>query len=125
MIDISKTEFEVMDALWQSYPASASDIIQRLNQQHKDWHEKTVKTLLSRLVAKKAIDFEKQQRSYLYFPLVEKASYLANESSSIVSRLFSGRVAPLVAGFANRENLSQQDVNELKALIEQWEKDNA
>ncbi|KXI29181.1 BlaI/MecI/CopY family transcriptional regulator [Paraglaciecola hydrolytica] len=123
MIEISKTEFEVMDALWQGYPASASDIIERLNQ-GKDWHEKTVKTLLSRLVTKQAIDYEKQQRSYLYFPLVEKSAYLANESTSIVSRLFAGRVAPLVAGFANSENLSRQDVNELKALIDQWEKDN-
>lgn len=123
MIEISKTEFEVMDALWQGYPASASDIIERLNQ-GKDWHEKTVKTLLSRLVTKQAIDYKKQQRSYLYFPLVEKNAYLANESTSIVSRLFAGRVAPLVAGFANSENLSRQDVNELKALIDQWEKDN-
>jgi len=122
MIEISKTEFEVMDALWQSYPASANDIIERL--QHKDWHEKTVKTLLSRLVNKQAIDFEKQQRSYLYFPLLEKSAYLANESSSIVSRLFAGRVAPLVAGFADTDSLSRQDVNELKALIDQWEKDN-
>ena len=123
MIEISKTEFEVMDALWQGYPASASDIILRLNQR-KEWHEKTVKTLLSRLVAKNAIDFEKQQRSYLYFPLVEKSAYLANESSNIVSRLFAGRVAPLVAGFADSDNLSRQDVDDLKALLEQWEKDN-
>ena len=123
MLEISKSEFEVMDALWQGYPASASDIIQRLNQS-KDWHEKTVKTLLSRLVNKKAIDFNKQQRSYLYFPLVNKSDYLAHESSNIVSRLFAGKIAPLVAGFANNESLSRDDVNELKALIEQWEKDN-
>lgn len=123
MNEISKAEFEVMNALWEAYPASANDIITRLNQQ-KSWHEKTVKTLLSRLVKKQAIDFDKAQRSYLYFPLIDKADYVASESTSLVSRLFAGRVAPLVAGFANNENLTRQDIDELKTLIEQWEKDN-
>lgn len=123
MIEISKSEFEVMDALWQGHPASANDIIERLGQT-RDWHEKTIKTLLSRLVNKQAIGFEKQQRSYLYFPLISKADYLASESSNIVSRLFAGKITPLVAGFANHDNLSREDIDELKALIAQWEKNN-
>jgi BlaI family penicillinase repressor len=49
--DITKTEFEVLDALWEQYPASANEIIQRLSR-NKPWHEKTVITLLSRLVKK-------------------------------------------------------------------------
>jgi predicted transcriptional regulator len=121
--EISKTEFEVLDALWQGHPASASDIIQRLNQQ-KVWHEKTVKTLLSRLVKKQVIDFDKQQRSYLYYPLLERSAYTNNESQSLVSRLFNGKVAPLVAGFADNNSLTKQDVDELKTLIQEWEKNN-
>jgi BlaI family penicillinase repressor len=121
--DISKTEFEVLDAIWDQYPASANDIIQRLNQ-IKPWHEKTVKTLLSRLVKKQVVDFDKQQRSYLYFPLVERSTYTQKESKSLVSRLFGGKVAPLVAGFANSDSLSKEDVDELKLLIKKWEQDN-
>lgn len=121
--DISKTEFEVLDALWEQYPASANDIIQRLNQ-NKAWHEKTVKTLLSRLVKKQIVDFDKQQRSYLYFPLVERSTYIEKESKSLVSRLFGGKVAPLVAGFVNSDSLSKEDVNELKSLIKKWEQEN-
>jgi BlaI family penicillinase repressor len=121
--DISKTEFEVLDALWEHYPASANDIIQRLNQ-NKPWHEKTVKTLLSRLVKKQVVDFDKQQRSYFYFPLVERSTYIQKESNSFVSRLFGGKVAPLVAGFANSDSLSKEDVDELKSLIKKWERNN-
>ena len=121
--DISKTEFEVLDALWKQYPASANQIIQRLNQ-NKPWHEKTVKTLISRLVKKHVIDFNKQQRSYLYFPLVERNTITQKESKSLVSRLFGGKVAPLVAGFANSDSLSQEDVDELKLLIKKWEQNN-
>jgi predicted transcriptional regulator len=121
--DISKTEFAVLDALWEQFPASANEIIQRLNQ-NKVWHEKTVKTLLSRLVKKQVINFDKQQRSYLYFPLVERSTYTEKESKSLVSRLFGGKVAPLVAGFANSDSLSKEDVDELKSLIKKWEQDN-
>ena len=32
MAEISDTEFEVLDALWQGYPAPAQEIVSRLNQ---------------------------------------------------------------------------------------------
>ncbi|MDP2561141.1 BlaI/MecI/CopY family transcriptional regulator [Psychrobium sp. 1_MG-2023] len=123
MNEISKTEFEVLDALWQGYPASAQQIIERLNQ-HKPWHEKTVKTLLNRLVKKQAIGFEKQQRSYYYSPLFERDSYVLEESKSLLARMFSGKLAPMVSNFAKSDELSQQDIDELKALIKDWEQDN-
>ena len=43
--EISDAEFEVLDSLWQKNPASANDIITKLNET-KPWHEKTVKTLI-------------------------------------------------------------------------------
>ena len=121
--DISNAEFEALDVLWDDYPATSSDIVERLNQK-KPWHDKTVKTLLSRLVKKGVVDFDKAQRQYLYRPLIAREDYTKKEASSFVSRIFKGKVAPLVAGFANQNSLSQQDVDELKALIKQWEQNN-
>ncbi len=123
MSDISNAEFEVLNVLWQESPASASEIIERLNQD-KEWHEKTVKTLLNRLVKKNAVGFEKQQRKYLYYPLIEQARYQESEGESLIKRIFSGRVSPLVAGFAKNNDIKKQDIDELKDLIAQWEKDN-
>ena len=121
--EISKTEFEVLEVLWQQHPASANEIIAKLNE-NKEWHEKTVKTLLNRMVKKGAIGFEKQQRTYIYTPLLERDSYTLKESKSLLERMFSGKIAPLVAGFAKSDELSKQDISELKQLIDQWEQDN-
>ncbi len=121
--DISNAEFEVLDVLWDDYPATSNEVIARLNNR-KDWHDKTIKTLLGRLVKKGVLDYEKQQRQYLYRPLIAREDYTKKETTSFVSRLFKGKVAPLVAGFANQNSLSKQDVDELKALIKQWEQDN-
>lgn len=121
--DISNAEFDVLDVIWDAYPATANDVIKRLNER-KDWHEKTVKTLLGRLVKKGVLGFEKQQRQYLYSPLIARDEYTKKETESFVSRLFKGKLAPLVAGFANHNDLSKQDVEELKSLIKQWEDQN-
>lgn len=123
MTEISKTEFDVLEAIWQDHPASAQQIIERLNQQ-KTWHEKTVKTLLNRMVKKEAISFEKVQRSYLYSPLFAREEYTFKESKSLLKRMFSGRLSPLVSHFVKSDEITKDDINELKALINQWEKDN-
>ena len=123
MIEISKAEFEVLNVIWQQHPLSATEIVERLNED-RQWHEKTVKTLLNRLVKKEALGFEKEQRRYLYYPLIERESYQEQESSSLVKRLFSGKLSPLVAGFAKHNQLEKDDVESLKALISSWEKEN-
>ncbi|WP_235839619.1 BlaI/MecI/CopY family transcriptional regulator [Cognaticolwellia mytili] len=120
MTDISKAEFEVLEVLWQTYPAAASDIVLRLNEK-KTWHEKTVKTLLNRLVKKQAVSFIKEQRRYLYSPLFAREDYTTEASQSLIERLFSGKVSPLVAGFAKNKSLQKEDVEALKSLIDQWE----
>lgn len=123
MTEISNAEFEVLEALWQQHPASANEIITLLNQK-KSWHDKTVKTLLNRLVKKQAVSFEKQQRHYLYSPLLEREAYTSKESKSLIERMFSGKIAPLVAGFAKQNDLQKEDVAALKSLISDWEKNN-
>lgn len=121
--EISNAEFEVLDVLWDNHPATSNDVVVRLNDK-KDWHEKTVKTLLGRLVKKEVLGFEKQQRQYLYYPLIAREDYTKKETTNFVSRLFKGKIAPMVAGFANQNSLSKQDVSELKALIKEWEQKN-
>uniref|UniRef100_UPI0040474F3B BlaI/MecI/CopY family transcriptional regulator n=1 Tax=Rheinheimera sp. TaxID=1869214 RepID=UPI0040474F3B len=122
MIEISNAELSVMQVLWQRQPLSANDVVTALGND-KDWHEKTVKTLLNRLVSKGALGFDKEGRAYSYFPLITQHDYQLEQSQSFVERLFFGRVAPLVAGFASKNKLSAEDVAQLKQLIESWEQE--
>jgi len=123
MTDISNAEFEVLDALWEKYPATANEIIEQLNSK-KQWHDKTVKTLLNRLVKKQAVSFEKQQRSYLYSPILEREIYRQNESQSLIEKLFSGRISPCIASFTKNKSLEKEDIEQLKDIISQWENKN-
>lgn len=122
MIEISNAELSVMQVLWQRQPLSANDVVAALGND-KDWHEKTVKTLLNRLVSKGALGFDKDGRAYLYYPLIAEQDYKLEQSRSFVERIFAGRVAPLVAGFASQNTLNADDVQQLKQLIADWEQE--
>ncbi|NNC73249.1 MAG: BlaI/MecI/CopY family transcriptional regulator, partial [Sphingomonadaceae bacterium] len=78
----------------------------------------TVKTLLSRLVAKSAVSHERDGRRFLYTPLIERSDYVAGESRRLVDRLFGGRISPLVAHLAERDDLSAADIAEIEQLLE-------
>ncbi|WP_202626478.1 BlaI/MecI/CopY family transcriptional regulator [Stenotrophomonas acidaminiphila] len=122
MIRISEAEAVVMEALWESHPLSAEDVVARLGGRN-GWAEATVKTLLNRLLNKGAISATKEGRRYLYAPQVAREAWLLEESSSLLERLFDGRVAPLVAHFSQHRKLSRDDVAELRRLLEELDDD--
>jgi predicted transcriptional regulator len=115
-MSISEAEAVVMDVLWQRHPASADEVVAALAGR-AEWAEPTVKTLLNRLLNKGAIRAEKEGRRYLYSPVLAREAWLAEQSASVVDRLFGGRVAPLVAHFSEQRKLSPADIAELKRLI--------
>ncbi|AQQ66803.1 CopY family transcriptional repressor [Microbulbifer agarilyticus] len=122
-MEITEAEYEVMEALWNGAPANAREIYQRL-QSHKDWQERTVKTLLSRLAKKGAISYEQRDRTYYYSPCFEREEYQVKQGKKLVDRLFGGQLSMLVSGFVKGGDLKKSDIEELKDIIKQWEKDN-
>jgi predicted transcriptional regulator len=114
---ISEGEQAVMEVLWADSPLTASEVAERIPDE-RGWSERTVKTMLGRLLTKGALVHEEDGRRYLYRPAVERADYAMRETRKLVDRLFGGRAAPLVAQLAaTNEGLSQQDIAELEALL--------
>ena len=115
---ISEAEHAVMEALWQRSPQSATEVCEQVCRE-RDWSLPTVKTLLSRLVQKGAIETRPDGRRFLYSPLLERADYVGEESQRLVDRLFGGRAAPLFAHLAEAEALTPEDIAEIEALLKE------
>ena len=113
---ISSAEHEVMEVLWSEAPLTAAEVAERVPAD-RGWSIRTVKTLLSRLLAKGVLSHEEEGRRYLYRPAVERDDYVAQESRRLLDRLFGGRVTPLVAHLAERDVLSERDIAEIEALL--------
>ena len=119
---ISNAESVVMEALWDRSPLAAEDIVAAVAEP-QGWTEATVKTLINRLLTKGAVAADKDGRRYLYRPMIARDAYVTAESEGLLSRLFDGRLAPLVSHFSEHQKLTSQDSAELKALIERLDDD--
>ncbi|MBY0565893.1 MAG: BlaI/MecI/CopY family transcriptional regulator [Hyphomonadaceae bacterium] len=119
---ISAAESLVMEALWRQSPQSAEDIVAAVGPD-QNWADKTVRTLINRLLTKGAISAEREGRRYLYSPAIDRADYVQTESRGLVDRLFDGKLAPLVSHFAETKQLSADDIADLKRLIAELEDD--
>ena len=113
---ISGAESQIMEALWRDGPLGSEEIVRAVGEP-QNWAEATVKTLINRLLRKKALASERSGGRTRYRPLVSRADYVTHESQGLLDRLFGGEVAPLVAHFAEHRALKPDEVARLKRLI--------
>ncbi|MGC1547613.1 MAG: BlaI/MecI/CopY family transcriptional regulator [Rhodanobacter sp.] len=117
-MSISEAEAVVMEVLWRTSPRTAEEILAEVGPAQQ-WQEGTVKSLLNRLLKKKAVKAERDGRRYLYTPKLTREQYVSSASKSLLDRLFEGRVAPLVAHFSEQRKLSKKDIAELRKLLQE------
>jgi BlaI family penicillinase repressor len=118
MPQISEAELVVMRVIWNQSPATANQVVEALRDQTR-WKPKTIHTLLSRLTRKKALTHTRQGREYLFRPLVAAADYAHAASRSFLGRVFGGEIAPFLACFLEREDLSADEIQELRRLLDE------
>lgn len=115
---ISEAEWKVMRELWRKAPQPAYDLAAALADSER-WKPATVKTLLSRLLKKGAVEVERYKNLYLYTPAVTEEECLRHESEGFLKRLFGGSAQPLLVHFAKTRKLSKADLEELGRILEE------
>ena len=115
---ISDAELELMEALWAAEePLTSANVAEKL--ESRGWSLATIKTMLSRLVAKGAITHREDGRRFLYSPAIAREAYVGSESVRFVERLFGGRLSPLVARLAEEDALDEDDIAEIEKLLKE------
>jgi len=118
---ISEAEWQVMRVLWAKAPQTANDIVETLGE--TPWSPRTVKTLINRLVKKGALGFDKDGRLYHYYPRVAEADCVRAESRSFLKRVFGGAVTPMLATIIEDENLTPEEIAELRRILDEKGRD--
>ncbi|WZL82413.1 BlaI/MecI/CopY family transcriptional regulator [Vallitaleaceae bacterium 9-2] len=113
---ISPSEWKVMEILWQQPGALAAEIVEALEE--TAWQEKTIKTLINRLVKKGNVRFEKDGKAYRYFPVTEREVIRAKESQDFIQRIFGGSVKAFMTNMIKAEALSEEEISDLKRLLD-------
>jgi BlaI family penicillinase repressor len=111
-----------MKVIWESPGAlTAGEVVQRL-EAGTQWKPRTIKTLLARLVAKGAVKAEASPgaaRTFLYRAAVRREACARQESRSFLSRVFDGDIAPALLHFLQSANLSKDEINQLRRILDQ------
>jgi BlaI family penicillinase repressor len=115
---ISDAEWVVMAEFWRLGQATAREVVAAL-EGRQQWKPRTVQSLINRLVGKGALTFEQHGREYIYTPTVEESRCVHEASRSFVDRVFSGKLAPLLACFLEREKVSKNELEEIRKLLEE------
>ena len=113
---ITASELEVMKLLWHAEDALPVTEIREKLQKSKEWEPATIKTLIGRLVTKRAVRQEKRN-VYYYSPLISEGEYNAWATDDLIRRLYNGSARDLIAALVRSEGLSRADLDELRAMF--------
>ncbi|MHC4574914.1 MAG: BlaI/MecI/CopY family transcriptional regulator [Planctomycetota bacterium] len=118
---ISESEWQVMKLLWAKSPQTANEIVEALAAR-TSWKNRTIRTLINRLVEKKAVGYAKKGREYHYYALIGEAECIRAESHSFLRRVYSGAMKPILSAFMEDEDLSPEDIEDLKRILDKKER---
>ena len=115
---LTNTEWQIMNVLWLRYPATARGVSERLPEDI-NWAYTTIKTLLSRLVEKKAVRETKNGNTSIYEPVITKQTAQRNALKTLVNQAFDGAFGPLMHFLIENQKLSTKQKQELMQALRQ------
>lgn len=115
---ITDAEWRVMQVFWSSPGLTADDVIDALKDK-MTWNACTIRTLINRLLQKKVLKYKKEGRRYRYWPVINRENYIKQERRSFVRRFYGDTVTPLLAAFIEETHLSQDEIKELKRMLDE------
>jgi BlaI family penicillinase repressor len=121
MVQISDSEWDVMEPIWQAGASTAADVIRQLRETH-DWNHSTIRTLLARLVEKGALAYDVDGSRYIYRAAVSRERCVRQEGRSFLDKVFGGDVGALLAHFVADASLDPDQIEQLHQLLAQKKK---
>lgn len=119
MSKISQAELEVMKVIWSKKETTSLEIINEISKK-TNWNKNTIKTLISRLVGKGAIEVIKNKGElYIYKPVITKQEYRKSENDDFLEKVYNGSINDMLLTFVKANKLTKKDLKELMDIIEE------
>ncbi|MFY0689183.1 MAG: BlaI/MecI/CopY family transcriptional regulator [Cyclobacteriaceae bacterium] len=111
MKELTRAEEQIMQVMWQLGKAFVKEIIEKLPEPKPAYN--TVSTIVRILQQKEFVGHEPVGKSHKYFPLISKEEYSRKFMNGFVSRFFSGSYQQMVSFFANENDMSASELEEI------------
>ena len=120
-MQLSKTEEQLMQHLWKLSRAFMKDLLEEYPEPKPA--TTTIATLLKRMSDKGFIDYTIKGKSRLYFPKVSKKDYFSKHVNGLISTFFNDSAGQFASFFTKETNLSKEELEDLRAIIDEQLKD--
>lgn len=116
---LTDKEQMIMRIVWEHRHCSVDDVIQHMPEPKPAYN--TALTFLRILEQRKFLDHKEDGRKHVYYPLIEKGEYTRYAMRYLKDNLFDGSIKSLVNTFISDDNLTNDDIQELIALLTELE----
>ena len=117
-VSLSPGEWQIMDRLWEKSPRNSRQGDWIAAAPDTGWSKSTIATMITRLEAKGALTWEGGGKARLYRPAVSRDQAALQETESLLQRVYRGSVGMMVNTLADGRGLTQEDIDELSAILE-------
>ena len=119
-VKLTASEWSVLSCLWENSPRTVMQLVSALGGQ-VGWAKSTTITTLRRMEEKGLVRAEQGARGKLYTPAVEREQAVTAETHSFLDRVYQGSVGLMMSAMARRQELSGDEVAELRAILDRIE----
>lgn len=113
--DISESEQEVMEKLWdQEDGIKQSQLLALFEAEGKEWKRQTLNTFLSRLEDKGLVERENRLVKAVY----NREEYYYMQMKAAIDHMYEGRLSNFMAAFVKKNTINESEAEELKRILE-------
>ena len=111
---LTNAEHRIMEVIWARGSATVSDVVEAL--QGKDAYT-TILTLMRILKAKGYLSSRKEGRAHVFTPRVDRDTVARKAVHQLLAKFFDGSPGELVLSFLREEEITPEELDELKQKI--------
>ena len=113
---IFESEYRFCLILWEQEPVGSTKLAQLCKEQ-LGWSKATTYTVIRRLAERGVLKNENATVT----SLVSKAQVQESQLEEMVEKTFEGSMPAFIAAFSRSKKLTRQEVDQLKALIDEYQ----
>ena len=115
-IKVYDAEYKFMDIVWKHSPVKSTTLVE-LSRQKLGWKKSTTYTVIKRLSDRGIIE----NKDAMVYALVDREQVLRAESEEHINKFYDGSLKLFLTTFLKKEKLSDEEISELKKIIEECE----
>ena len=117
---IYASDWKVLEHLWDEAPQTLMQLVHALSEE-VGWSKSTVATMVKRMEAKGLLRFEEGGKARLIYPALTREEASRSETNGLIDKVFRGSPGLLMASLIEQNDFSQEEIDELYAMLKKAE----